>query len=114
MNKRIRDESYQGFRKLSNVAQKLAQQSVALLMEKGLTVNHRRNWLRAIAAHREYQESLKRNNEASEVIRKGKGECGGLGMENRHRSTERWDSKWTRKGKEVKSTLSVSREPGCS
>ena len=56
VNKRIRDEYNQGFRNLSNAAQQFAQQSVELLVEKGL--NPRRNWLRKIAAHREYQKNF--------------------------------------------------------
>jgi hypothetical protein len=71
VNRRIREEYAQGFRSLSNAAQKLAQQSVEMLTLKGL--NYRRQWLRSISAHREYQERLRERNEAPEEIRNGKG-----------------------------------------
>ena len=71
VNKDIRKEYDQGFRNLSNAAQNLAKQSVELLMGKGL--NYRRNWLREITAHREYQESLKRKNQAPAEILAGPG-----------------------------------------
>jgi hypothetical protein len=71
VNKDIRKEYDQGFRNFRNAAQNLAEQSVELLMEKGL--NYRRNWLGAITGHRKYQESLKRKNKASEEILAGPG-----------------------------------------
>jgi hypothetical protein len=71
VNRRIREEYAQGFRSLSNAAQKLVQQPVEMLTLKGL--NYRRQWLRSISAHREYQERLREKNEAPEEIRNGKG-----------------------------------------
>jgi hypothetical protein len=71
-NRRIREEYAQGFRNLSNAAQKLAQQSAETLLNKGL--QYRQNWLKTMTAHREYQKRLRARNEAPAEIRNGPGE----------------------------------------
>jgi hypothetical protein len=70
-NRRIRDEYNQGFGNLSSAAINLARQSEEQLTKKGL--NYRQQWLRSITAHREFQESQRRKNQAPREILIGKG-----------------------------------------